>query len=81
MLNTLEPGVVTRSETTGGHDDALRAAAVEYQFGFGGLGVVGCAYELSETGAEMDAMRLRLIGEIETRHGARIKVPADVTVV
>ena len=68
-------------ELTGGHDDALRAAAVEYQFGFGGLAVVGCAYELSETGAEMDAMRLRLIGEIETRHGARIKVLADATVV
>ena len=64
-------------ELTGGHDDALRAAAVEYQFGFGGLGVVGCAYELSETGAEMDAMRLRLIGEIEARHGARIEVLAD----
>ena len=64
-------------ELTGGHEDALRAASVEYQFGFGGLGVVGCAYELSETGAEMDAMRLRLIGEIEARHGARIEVLAD----
>ena len=45
----------------------------------GGLGVVGCAYELSETGAEMDAMRLRLIGEVEARHGARIEVLADAT--
>ena len=41
--------------------------------------MVGCAYELSETGAEMDAMRLRLIGEVEARHGARIEVLADAT--
>ena len=55
---------------------------MEYQFGFGGLGVVwaarmGSAYGLPETGTEMDAMRLRLIGEIEARHGARIEVLAD----
>eukprot|EP00964_Phaeocystis_antarctica_P069355 scaffold42123_cov78-Phaeocystis_antarctica.AAC.2 len=58
-------------ELTGGHDDALRAAAVEYQFGFGGLGVVGCVYELSETGAEMDAMRLLGSSERSRRGTAR----------